>query len=161
MADEPLSMLQLDINLADAEKVPEVPAGKYVAEVQNVEVRTSQAGRQYWSIKFVIPQEELPNSVAEFYEDGAVLYWNRQLVPQGNDRRFIFNLQQLYRNLGLDTNLTSIDPNEWMGRRTKLVVRMGQYQGEPRAEIASMEPADEDAPVRQEPTKTAPRGRRR
>jgi len=164
--DEPLSIVELEGNLADAEKPPEVPAGKYVAEVQDVQANSSQAGNRYWSVRFVIPQDELPPSVSEAYEDGAVLFWNRQLVPRDNrDRRTIFSLKNLYTALGLDPNITTIDPNDWMGCKALLTVRMGQYQGEARAEIASLAPADR-APARtQQEAAPAPapaaRGRRR
>lgn len=163
--DEPLSIVELDGNLADAEKPPEVPPGKYVGEVQDVQEQSSQAGNRYWSIRIVIPQEELPASVAESYEDGATLYWNRQLVPRdARDRRTIFALKNLYTSLGLDGNITTVNPNDWMGCKTLVTVRHGTYQGETRAEIASLAPADR-APARQaapEPAAAAPaRGRRR
>ena len=162
--DEPLSIVELEGNLADAEKPPEVPPGKYVGEVQDVQAQSSQAGNRYWSIRLVIPQEELPATVAEAYEDGAILFWNRQLVPRdARDRRTIFSLKNLYRALGLDPNITTVDPNDWMGCKTLVTVRTGQYLGEPRAEIASLAPADRAAP-RQAPEPEpapAPRGRRR
>jgi len=162
--DDVLSVVELEGNLADAEKPPEVPPGKYVGEVQDVQAQSSQAGNRYWSVRIVIPQEELPASVSESYEDGAILFWNRQLVPRDNrDRRTIFSLKQLYTALGLDPNITTIDPNDWMGCKTLVTVRMGQYLGEPRAEIASLSPADRAAPrstSTPEPA-PAPRGRRR
>jgi len=163
--DEPLSIVELEGSLADAEKPPEVPPGKYVGEVQDVQAQSSQAGNRYWSIRIVIPQEELPQGVAEAYEEGATLYWNRQLVPRDNrDRRTIFALKNLYVALGLDPNITTIDPNDWMGCKTLVTVRSGTYQGESRAEIASLAPSDR-APARQETPAPAPataaRGRRR
>ena len=163
--DEPLSIVNLEGNLADAEKPPEVPPGKYVGEVQDVQAQSSAAGNRYWAIRIVIPQEELPEGVAEAYEDGAVLFWNRQLVPRDNrDRRTIFSLKNLYVAFGLDPNVTTVDPNDWMGCKTLVTVRSGSYQGESRAEIASLAPADR-APARQEaqaPVAATPvRGRRR
>jgi len=163
--DEPLSIVELEGNLADAEKPPEVPPGKYVGEVQDVQAQSSQAGNRYWCVRFVISQDELPAGVAEHYEDGAVLYWNRQLVPRDNrDRRTIFALKQLYTALGLDPNITTIDPNDWMGCKALITVRAGTYLGESRAEIASLAPA-ERAPARAAEAAPAPgvaaRGRRR
>jgi hypothetical protein len=163
--NEPLSIVELEGNLGDAEKPPEVPPGKYIGEVQDVQENSSQAGNRYWSVRFVIPQEELPANVAEAYEDGAVLFWNRQLVPRdARDRRTIFALKNLYTALGLDPNITTVDPNDWMGCKVLLTVRMGQYLGEPRAEIASLAPADRATPRNSAPQPEpapAPRGRRR
>ena len=163
--DEPLSIVELEGNLSDAEKPPEVPPGKYVGEVQDIQANSSQAGNRYWSIRILIPSEELPAGVAEAYEEGAILYWNRQLIPRDSrDRRTIFALKNLYVALGLDPNVTTVDPNDWMGCKTLVTVRSGTYQGESRAEIASLAPADR-APVRQaEPEQAAAtpiRGRRR
>ena len=163
--DEPLGIVELEGNLADAEKPPEVPPGKYVAEVQSVQAQNSQAGNPYWSIRFLIPPEELPAGVAEHYEDGASLYWNRQLVPRSAaDRRTVFSLKNLYTSLGLDPNITTVDPNDWMGCKALLTVRSGTYLGESRAEIASLAPTDRAAqrqPAQQPGAAAAPRGRRR
>jgi len=152
MADngqDELSIIELDENLADVEKPPEVPPGVYLGEVQDVQIPTSKQGNRYFSIRFVIAPEELPADVREFYEEGAILFWNRQIVPGAGDARAKFNLRRLVEALGLDTRTTSIDPNEWMGRTARLRVRLGsEYQGERRAEIASVELAEDEAPRR-------------
>lgn len=137
-----LSVIDLEENLADAEKPPELPNGKYLAEVQGVEVKNSQQGNRYYAIKFMIPAEELPADVKDDYEDGAVMYWNRQLVPDKQDRRTLYNLRKFVESLGLDANTTRIDPNEWMGCRARLVVKQSAYQGEMRAQITAVEAAE-------------------
>lgn len=148
-SDEPLEIVELEVNLADAKKPPEIPAGKVPAEVQDIEVKTSNtSGNKYYAIKFVVDPLDLPEEMREIYDDGAPIYFNRQVVPKnGQDRRAIFNLKQLYTNLGLDNNLTTIDPNDWMGCKTLLTIRHKAYEGEMRAEIASMAPLDK-APAR-------------
>ncbi len=70
------------------------------------------------------------------------MFYNRLIVPNGKDRRALFNLRKFMEAIGLDANTTTIDPNEWMGREARLKVVMGAYQGEPRAEIKSIESAD-------------------
>lgn len=147
MADEPLGVIELESNLAEVEKPPEVPAGLYVAEVQDVQIPTSGKGNDYFAVKFVIPSDELPADVAENYPDGAVLYYNRVIVPKGNDRRAMFNLKQFMTALGLGLNTTTVDPNEWMGQRARIRVKMGKWQGEERAEIQSVEKAEAAAPA--------------
>jgi len=158
-----LSVIDLEENLADAEKPPELPNGKYIAEVQGVEVKNSQQGNRYFAVKFVIPPEELPADVKDDYEDGAQMYWNRQLVPDKQDRRTLYNLRKFVESLGLDANTTRIDPNEWMGQRARLVVKQSAYQGEMRAQIIAVEAAEGEAapsrgriPVKEE--KPATRG---
>lgn len=160
--DEPMEILELEESLADVEKPKELPPGKYVGEVQSVELATSGKGNSYYAIQFRVPPDELPADIAEQYEDGAVLFWNRVMKPKGrSDARGLFNLKKFIQALGLDTNITTIDPNEWMGRSARLVVRNGRYQGEERAEISALEVAEETpAPARAKPAPAkASRGR--
>lgn len=154
--NEPIGIIELDDNLADVEKPAELPAGTYEGEVQDVQTPTSGKGNKYFAIKFVIPPDEIPADLRDDFPDGATLYWNRQIVPTKNDRRAKYNLRRLIEALGLDSNTTSVDPNEWMGRRARLRVVMGKWQGEDRAEIRSIEAA-ERAPARAQAGKT--RGR--
>lgn len=153
MADqEELGIIELEANLADVEKPLELPPGMYTGEIQDIQVMDSAKGNKYFAIKFIIPAEEIAADMQDQFEDGAVLFWNRQIVPTGKDRRALFNLRKFIEAIGLDANTTSIDPNEWMGCTAKLKVRQTRYQGELRAEIASVDAAD-DAPV-------TPRGKR-
>lgn len=150
MADEgePMDIIELEENLEDAEKPAELPPGKYKGEVQNVQSAKSGAGNDYYAVQFRIPPEEIPADIREQYEDGALLFWNRTIKPRsGADRRAIYNLKKFVTALGLNTNVTTIDPNEWMGQEATLIVVSGTYQGERRAEIRAVESA-EAAPAR-------------
>jgi len=155
--DEPMGIIELDENLSDVEKPKEIPPGRYVGEVQDVQEATSGKGNTYFAIQFRVAPDELPADVAEEYEDGAVLFWNRIIKPRGRtDRRALFNLRKFIEALGLDPNTTSIDPNDWMGRQARLQVVMGKYQGEDRAEIRSVEAAEpKAAPARKAAAKAA------
>lgn len=144
--DEMMGIIELDENLADVEKPKEIPPGKYVGEIQDVQEATSSKGNTYFAVQFRVPPSELPADVAEQYEDGALLFWNRIIKPRGrSDRRALFNLRKFIEALGLDPNTTTIDPNDWMGRQARLMVRTGRYNGEERAEIGSVEPAEAKA----------------
>lgn len=144
---EPLGVLELEGNLADVEKPPVPKAGKYVGEIQDVKVQTSGKGNNYYSVLFVVPSSELAADIAEHYEDGLQLYWNRQLVPARNDRRALFNLRKFVEALGLDTNTSAIDPNDWMGQKAVLVTKVSRYNGEDRLEISAIETAERAAPT--------------
>lgn len=143
MADEePLGILELDQNLADIEKPPELPAGNYTGEIQDVGKGVSGKGNEYYAIKFVVPPAEIPAAMQDDFEEGAILYYNRIIVPKGKDRRALFNLRRFVEAIGLDANTSTIDPNEWMGQQARLKIVMGAYQGEARAEIKSIESAE-------------------
>lgn len=161
--DEPMGIIELDENLSDVEKPKEIPPGKYLGEVQDVQEMTSAKGNNYFAIQFRVAPDELPADVAEQYEDGAVLFWNRIIKPRGrSDRRALFNLRKFIEALGLDPNTTTIDPNDWMGRQARLIVRTGKYLGEERAEISAVEAGEvKPAPSRQAAKKPAAAGRSR
>ena len=160
--DDPMGIIELDENLADVEKPKEIPPNKYLGEVQDVQEMTSAKGNTYFAVQFRVPPDELPADVAEQYEDGAVLFYNRIIKPRGrSDRRALFNLRKFVEALGLDPNTTTIDPNDWMGRQARLHVRMGKYLGEERAEIGAVEVAEAKAPpARNTAAKTAGRARK-
>jgi hypothetical protein len=143
--DEDLSIIELDGNLADAEKPPVLPAGLYVGEIQDIQKQTSGKGNEYFNIKFVIPTEEISAELADQFEDGAALYYNRILVPKPKDKRALYNLRKFIEAIGLDSNTTTINPNEWMGCRARLKIKNTTWEGEPRAEIAGVEAAEAPA----------------
>lgn len=144
MADdnEPIGMIELDQNLADVEKPPILPAARYVGEVQDVQKATSQAGNEYFAIKIVVPTDQIRADMAEQFDDGAILYWNRQVVPNGKDRRALWNMRKLLEALDMDTKTNTIDPNDWMGKQIGILVGHSTFQGEVRAEIKSVFPAN-------------------
>jgi hypothetical protein len=166
---EELGIIQLDTNLADVERPPEIPVGRYVGEINSVEVKTSGAGNEYFALRILVPSENIPAEVAEHYEDGALFFYNRLLVPKSNDRRSLWNIRQFIEKIGLDSNTNEINPNEWMNQRVGVVIGMGKdLEGSLRAEVRSIFAAEE-APAQAEeeeeevaPAKTAAgRGRRR
>lgn len=154
--DDELDVIELGESLADVEKPPELPPGIYIGEITDVQKFTSGKGNLLYSVKFTIPTEEIPADMQDQFEDGANLYWQRQLVPTGKDRRALYNLQKFINAIGLDTATTTINPNDWMGQRAKLRVRLGKpFEGERRAEIYAIESA-EDEVDEAPPRRTAP-----
>jgi len=146
-ASEPVGIIELESTLADAEQPKELPAGLYEGEVIDVQIGTSQKGNDYFGIQVHIPTSEYPKDFdADNAPDGMTMFYNMVTVPKRGDQRAMFRLKMLYQALGLDLNTTSIDPNEWMGRKVRCRVRMGKpYAGNPaRAEIAGLEKAEEE-----------------
>jgi hypothetical protein len=139
---ETLGLIELEDNLSDAEKPPELPAGNYTGEIQSVEVATSQKGNEYFAIAFKIAPSEIPADMQDDFEDGATLFYNRIVKPKKGDRRALYNLRQFIEKIGLDSNTTTIDPNQWMGQEARLKVVHEKYQGESRAQIKSIESAE-------------------
>lgn len=169
--DEALDIIELDESLADVEKPAELPAGLYVGEIQDVQVATSAKGNAYYAVRFIIGPDEIPADIQQDFEDGAVLFWNRQIRPRdGKDRRALFNLRKFVEAIGLDANTSSIDPNDWMGCRARLRIRQTINPRDPtsgkRAEIASIEPLEDTpaprgTPEPEQEVETAPAARGR
>jgi hypothetical protein len=143
--EEPLSIVELDENLDEAEKPPELPNGNYQAEVEDVQEAVSAQGNAYYPVRFRIPPEAIPPDYAEFFDEGAVLSYYRILKPNGRDRRILWNLKQFMKALGLPTNITTLDPSEWIGRPATVVLKQSAYQGEMRAGIVAVEAAKQTA----------------
>ena len=150
MAGEELGIISLEQNLADVERPPEIPVGRYVGEIQSIETKMSGQGNEYFAMQILIPAENIPAEVAEHYEDGAKFFYNRLLVPKQGDRRSLWNLRQFVEKLGLDTNVSEIDPNEWMNQNIGVVIASEKnLEGELRSTIRSLFAAEE-APEREE-----------
>lgn len=142
-AEGDLDIIELEDNLSDVEKPPELPVGLYTAEVQDVQTAVSQGkGNKYYAIRLQVPPDEIPADLRDDFPEGAVLSWNRQTVPKKGDRRSLYSLRRLIEAMGLDANVTTIDPNEWMGCSVRIKVRHKPYEGEMRAEIGSIEAAE-------------------
>lgn len=145
--DGPLGIVEFDESLDDVQKPPEVPAGRYPCEVQDIQEKVSKGGNTYYARTIHIAQEDLPANVRDGFPEGARMTDNRLLKPRPGDRRDLWNMKVWLQALGLDTATTRIDPNEWMGAQTRVRVVMGQYEGKPRAEIRGFEPMDAPAPA--------------
>ena len=145
---EELSIITLDEDLDSVEKPPELAVGKYEGEVMEVGVQTSQKGNEFYAIKITIPQENLPANVQDDFPDGATFYWNRQLVVgPDSDRRTKYNLRKMIEAFGLPSNTREIDPATWMNCPVGVVIRHGKFNGETRAEIASLYATEVAAPA--------------
>jgi hypothetical protein len=144
--DGSVDIIEIEGSLDEIEKPQDIKAGRYLAEITNVEIRQGPKAR-YYAVTFVIPPEEFPSDQAEALEesnpDGIQIYWNRVMVPRsGSDQRSLFRVKQWMATIGLDTATNRIDPSEWMGQQAMLVVQHGTWQGEKRPEIKRVEKAD-------------------
>ena len=84
--DDPMGIIELEDSLSDVEKPKEIPAGKYVGEIQDVQENTSAKGNTYYAIQFRVAPDELPADIAEEYEDGALLVLQSSIKPRSQVR---------------------------------------------------------------------------
>lgn len=160
-----LSIVQLGKSLDQYEKPTIIRAGKYKAQIVDVNVNKSAKGNNYYAIQVIIPPEEYSrdqkSDLEDSYPDGVTLTYNRITVPRGpNDGNAIYRVRRLYQAMNLRMKTDEIDPNEWMGQ--ELIVRTGEdeWEGEPRAQITGIEVSDERG-EREEVEEEAPKARGR
>ena len=143
--DEVLDVVELEGTLEDVIPPPRIPKGAYPAEIQEVAQRTSEKGNSYYAITFNIARMAFPPDFdpdEEDYPDGYNIYFQRLMVPSPGDKRSLNRIKKFYHSLGLDTNITAVDPNAWMGQQAKLVIDHRTYQGDLQDEIKSIEVLD-------------------
>jgi len=140
-----LSTIELDEILDDIEPPPLLPKGWYEGSIRSVEERTSAKENEYYNIAVMISPSQFPpdGEYGEFFPDGVQLYYNRILVPKAGDRRSMYRIGGFMKKLGVRTNVSVVDPSEWVGCNVKVRVDHGSWEGEDRMEIGALEASEE------------------
>lgn len=134
------SIIELGMNIADAEQPDLLPAGEYLAEVRNATRRTSaSSGNEYVAIQFYIPTEEFP---ADFdisnAPDGMTLTYNRVTIPTPEDRRAAFRLRKFMETIDAPFEGSTLDLAKWTGLKARVRIKHGTYEGQTREEISGV-----------------------
>lgn len=140
MSDDNLpSVLDLGIDVAEAEAPELLPVGKYVAEVRQCEPKLSGAGNKYVAVQFFISPEEYPADydVAES-PDGVILTFNRVPWPDAGDKKGIYRLRKFMEALGAPFKGSVVDLDAWVGLKAIVNVVHETYEGEARTAIKSV-----------------------
>lgn len=134
------TIIELDMNLEDFEDFEPLSKGEYPGECTAAEVRTSDKGNQYFYTMWKIDPSDYPADydVAN-NPDGTILNYSRLAVPSASNRRAVTAVKKFYAALGLKLKTNTIDPQEWVGKKAKLVVGAEPYNGENRNNITAIE----------------------
>jgi len=134
---------QLERNLEEFEDFEPLPAGNYIATIAEVDKRVSENNNEYYYVVFEIPTEAYPADYdVENNPEGTKLVYSRLQALDMTNRRSITAMKKWYRALGLSLATSTIDHNQWEGNQVKLNLKMGEWQGEKRPEIAAIDNAD-------------------
>lgn len=140
---ENINIIELDMNLDEFEDFEPLPSRDYEAEVRKAESRISDKGTEYYYVQFVIHPDDFPADYDRANApEGLNLIYARLMKPDPADRRSITAMKKWYRALGMDLKTTVINPGEWEGKRAKLTVGIGQFNGEDRNEIKAVSTID-------------------
>lgn len=137
------SILELDMNLADYEDFEPLPAREYPAEIIGAERKISDKGNEYYQVQFNIHPEDFPVDYDPANApEGAKFYYNRLSVPDPKNRRSITAMKKFLTAIGISLKTSVINPGEWEGKKCKVVLRISEWNGEPRNEIQAVEALD-------------------
>lgn len=132
-----IGVVELDTTLDDTPEPELLPQGMYPAELVNCEARHDSKGVARYNFRFVISPDDFPPDYdVNNYPDGKSLYWGLMKVPTRNDNRSILALRRFMQTLDVPTDVTKVNPSEWIGRRVLLKVEHDTYEGNTRESIA-------------------------
>lgn len=140
MPDDLPSMIDLGVDIANAEAPELLPIGDYAAEVRAAEPKVSSTGNNYVAVQFYISPEEYPADydVGEA-PDGTILTYNRVPWPiSGNDKRGVYRLRKFMESLGAPFEGSKVSLDKWVGRRAIIKIKHETYEGETRATCAGV-----------------------
>jgi hypothetical protein len=134
------SIVMLDMNLEDYADFEPLPEGSYPAEIVEAKLAISDKGNEYFAIALSIHPDDYPVDYDPANApEGTKMYYNRIQKPTADNRRSITALKNLYRAMNFKMKTNTINPGEWEGKRVLALVKMGEYNGERRPEIRSIE----------------------
>lgn len=140
MSDELPSMIDLGVDLANAEAPALLPIGDYTAEIRAAQPKMSSSGNPYCSVQFYIGPDEYPADydVAES-PDGTILTYNRVPWPtSGDDKRGVYRLRKFMESIGAPFQGSKVDLDAWVGLKAIVKVKHETYEGETRAIASSV-----------------------
>lgn len=143
MANDQVTIIDLDMNLEDMEDFEILPDGQYPAECTQAEVRTSAKGNQFFYTMWKIDPAAYPIDYDKANNpNGTILNYSLVQVPTPGDRRSITNVKKFMAAMGLSLKTSSIDCSQWVGKTAMVTVGNEDYQGEDRNRITRIENED-------------------
>lgn len=138
MSDTP-SILEFSEDIATQEPPVPLPVGDYPAEIRGAEIKTSQRGNKYVSVKFYVAPESYPADYTDGNSDGEILTYNRLVYddsPRGRHR-----MRKFTESIGAPNSGNKINVNDWVGCTANLAIAEEEFEGEKRAVIAKVNAA--------------------
>ena len=134
--DDSVSIIEFSEDISTAERPEELPAAEYDAEIREAKAETSQKMNRYAAISVFIRADQYPPTFKDGNPDGMTLVFRRLSLEDNPRSRY--QLKEFFERLGLPAPRRSVDLNVLMGQRVRILVRHGEYEGSPRAEIAKI-----------------------
>lgn len=137
------NILELEMNLEDYEDFEVLPKGSYPATIILAEERISDKGNEFFYVQFQIHPDDYPADYAvENNPEGTTLTYARVQKPKASNRRSITGFKNFMRAIGINLKQSSFNIGEWEGKKAKLTLSVGEFNGQPSNQIASVEALD-------------------
>lgn len=131
-----VSIVEFSEDIATAERPEELPAAEYDAEVREAKAETSQKNNRYAAIALYIRADQYPPTFVDGNPDGTTLIFRRLSLEDNPRSRF--QIKEFFERIGLPAPRRSVDLSQLLGHRVRILVRHGEYDGHPRAEVAKV-----------------------
>lgn len=133
-----VSILEYSNDIADATPPVPLPAGTYRGTIMSAEMKTSaNTGNQYIAVGFHINADQYPLDFVDGDPEGTKLYYNRVTVQDTTAGRW--RIRKFMETIGATMTGGRVDLSAWINLSAMVVIKNGEYNGEPRAEISNIE----------------------
>lgn len=136
MSDENVSIVEFSEDIATAERPEELPAGEYDAEIREAKCETSQKNNRYAAVALFIRADQYPPTFVDGNPDGTTLIFRRLSLEDNPRSRY--QIKEFFERIGLPAPGRAVDLNQLMGHRVRVLVKHGEFEGNPRAEAAKI-----------------------
>lgn len=137
-----MSIIELSQDLNEMQEYEPLPAGPYIAQVRDVEIRHSEKlPNGFFYVQLLIPVENFPADYdAANAPEGLTVIYARVQVPTPENRRSVRPFKNFIRALGLEDSGNKIDTSEWVNKELQVLLSTSEYQGAPVNNVESVSP---------------------
>lgn len=130
------SVFEYTNDISKAEAPPPLPARSYVGSVTGAVAKYNKNGGKYASVEFTISPDQFPPDFAAVQSDAVKLRYN--FVPLDDTAQSRYRLKKFCEAIRAPVS-RRVDLNDFMGKSASVVITAGEYNGEPQAQIKSVE----------------------
>lgn len=130
------SVIEFSEDVSKAEAPPPLPARTYQATVTGASQKVNRNGGRYASVEFTISPDQFPPDFSAIQQDAVKLRYN--FVPLGDTMQDRYRLKKFCDAIRAPVS-KRVDLNDFIGKSANVVIVAGEYNGEPQAQIKTVE----------------------
>lgn len=122
------SLIEFEVDIAEAEAPKALPAGDYPATVVGAETMTSKtSGKPMVRVDFRVQPEDFPADYedADSFADGKTV---SQYIVIGHDKPSVYRMRRFVESIGAPMG-KSININDWVGRQAVVTLAAEEFEG--------------------------------